>query len=423
VANSRKWWNQDEKSGEPGRPRPRRKGSNHARPGTGTARLTKSLILSFKNMPDIDLDTWHLSRALELAAQGRGQVEPNPLVGCVIARGAEIVGEGWHRQFGGPHAEIEALGVAGYQADGTRSVPATEGATLYVTLEPCCHQGKTPPCTRAIIGAGIRRVVAAMRDPFPEVAGRGIQKLQAAGLEVSVGVMEQEARELNAPYLKLVATGRPWVIGKWAASLDGKTATRTGQSRWISNERSREIAHRLRGRMDGVLVGLGTVLHDDPLLTARPSGPRTAVRVVLDSQAALSLDSRLVRTARDVPVLIAAGPEADPESCRQLRQAGCEVLICPGADRRARLLALLNELGRRRWTNLLVEGGAMVLGAFFDAGQIDEVHVFIAPKLIGGTGASGSIAGLGVERIETAAALRGLQVQMLDGDVYLSGRV
>jgi diaminohydroxyphosphoribosylaminopyrimidine deaminase / 5-amino-6-(5-phosphoribosylamino)uracil reductase len=391
-------------------------------------------------MNTVDLDTWHLSRALELAAQGRGLVEPNPMVGCVIARGAEIIGEGWHRRFGGPHAEIEALRVAGYRAegdefadgtrrvpatetDGTRLVPATEGATLYVTLEPCCHQGKTPPCTRAIIGAGIRRVVAAMRDPFAEVAGRGIRELQAAGLEVAVGVMEREARELNAPYLKLVETGRPWVIGKWAASLDGKIATQSGDSKWISNERSREVVHRLRGRVDGVLVGLGTALQDDPLLTARPAGPRIATRVVLDSHAAMSLGSRLIQTAREAPVLIAAGPEADPERCRRLREAGCEVWICPGTNRGAWLLALLNELGRRRWTNLLVEGGATVLGAFFDAGQIDEVHVFIAPKLVGGEGALSPIGGTGVERIEAAAALRGLQVQTLDGDVYLSGRI
>jgi diaminohydroxyphosphoribosylaminopyrimidine deaminase/5-amino-6-(5-phosphoribosylamino)uracil reductase len=200
-------------------------------------------------MPSVDLDSWHMYRALELAAKGRGLVEPNPLVGCVIARGAEIIGEGWHRRFGGPHAEIEALRLAGDRA---------AGATLYVTLEPCCHQGKTPPCTRAILDAGICRVLAAMRDPFPQVAGGGIQQLQAAGLEVHLGVFESEAQNLNAPYLKLVETGRPWVIAKWAMSLDGKIAMPSGESRWISNDRSREIVHRLRGRVDGILVGRGT---------------------------------------------------------------------------------------------------------------------------------------------------------------------
>jgi diaminohydroxyphosphoribosylaminopyrimidine deaminase/5-amino-6-(5-phosphoribosylamino)uracil reductase len=365
-------------------------------------------------MPSVDLDSWHMYRALELAAKGRGLVEPNPLVGCVIARGAEIIGEGWHRRFGGPHAEIEALRLAGDRA---------AGATLYVTLEPCCHQGKTPPCTRAILDAGICRVLAAMRDPFPQVAGGGIQQLQAAGLEVHLGVFESEAQNLNAPYLKLVETGRPWVIAKWAMSLDGKIAMPSGESRWISNDRSREIVHRLRGRVDGILVGRGTVLRDDPQLMARPPGPRTATRVVLDTHAAIPLSCQLVQTAREIPVLIVVGADAPPEKCRQLQQAGCEVVLCQGADRHARLLALLEELGRRQWTNLLVEGGATVLGSLFDDRQIDEVHVFIAPKLIGGTDAPSPIAGRGVPQIEELLPLVSLQVQTLEGDVYISGRV
>ncbi|MBN2578415.1 MAG: bifunctional diaminohydroxyphosphoribosylaminopyrimidine deaminase/5-amino-6-(5-phosphoribosylamino)uracil reductase RibD [Pirellulales bacterium] len=365
-------------------------------------------------MPSTDLDSWHLRRALELAAQGRGLVEPNPLVGCVIARGAEIVGEGWHRRFGGPHAEVEALRVAG---------PRAKGASLYVTLEPCCHQGKTPPCTRAILDAGVRRVVAATRDPFPQVAGGGIQQLQAAGLEVAVGVLEEEARDLNAPYFKLVETGRPWVIAKWAMSLDGKIAARSGDSKWISNERSREVVHRLRGRVDGILVGHGTLGRDDPLLTARPPGPRTATRIVLATHAALPPNCQLLQTTSETPVLIAVGPEASPDDCQRLEQSGCEIFVCPGRDPHKRLLALLDELGRRRWTNLLVEGGATVLGSFFDARQIDEVHVFIAPKLIGGESALSPIGGSGIERIEEALPLVSPQVQTLEGDLYVSGRV
>ena len=215
--------------------------------------------------PEIDL--WHIRRALELAARGQGAVEPNPMVGCVVAQGAEIIGEGWHRRFGQAHAEVEALQMAGNRA---------AGATLYVTLEPCCHQGKTPPCTEAVAASGVRRVVIALRDPFPQVQGGGIAAFQAAGLTVEVGLLGAEAARLNAPYLKLVETGRPWIIAKWAMTLDGKIATHTGESRWISNPRSREIVHALRGRVDAVMIGRGTAERDNPLLTARPAGPRTA---------------------------------------------------------------------------------------------------------------------------------------------------
>ena len=196
-----------------------------------------------------ELDLWHMQRALALAAAGQGAVEPNPMVGCVIARGAEIIGEGWHRRFGGDHAEVEALRLVG---------PRAAGATLYVTLEPCCHFGKTPPCTRAILAAGIRRVVAAMPDPFPQVAGGGTAELRAAGVEVELGLLEDDARRLNAPYLKLLQRGRPWVLAKWAMTLDGKIATRTGASRWISGEPSRQAVHALRGRMDAIVVGRET---------------------------------------------------------------------------------------------------------------------------------------------------------------------
>ena len=242
---------------------------------------------------DSELDSWQMARALELAARGEGFVEPNPMVGCVIARGAEIIGEGWHRKFGGPHAEVEALHVAGTRA---------RGATLYVTLEPCCHQGKTPPCTDAILASGLGRVVVAQRDPFPAVAGGGIERLRQAGLAVEVGLREAEARRLNAPYLKLTESGRPWVIAKWAMTLDGKLASRTGDSRWISNEASRAIVHQLRGRVDAIVVGRGTAGQDDPLLTARPAGPRVATRIVLDTRASLASDSQLVTTAGEAPV-------------------------------------------------------------------------------------------------------------------------
>src|SRR5262249_38998319 len=245
----------------------------------------------------MDPTEWQwMRRALELAERGRGQVEPNPLVGAVVVRAGQAVGEGWHQHFGEAHAEVHALGAAG---------EAARDATLYVTLEPCCHHGKTPPCTDAILRAGIRRVVAAMTDPFPQVAGQGVAMLRAGGVEVAVGLGEAEARRLNAPYLKLLAAGRPYVHAKWAMTLDGKIATRTGDSKWISNEAARQRVHALRGRMDAILVGIDTVLADDPQLTARPPGPRTPTRIILDSRGRLPSDSLLARSARDVPVLLA----------------------------------------------------------------------------------------------------------------------
>ncbi|MBI2478733.1 MAG: bifunctional diaminohydroxyphosphoribosylaminopyrimidine deaminase/5-amino-6-(5-phosphoribosylamino)uracil reductase RibD, partial [Planctomycetia bacterium] len=259
-----------------------------------------------------------MTRAIELAQRGEGAVEPNPMVGCVIARDGQVVGEGWHPRFGGPHAEVEALHDAG---------EAARGATMLVTLEPCCHQGKTPPCVDAIVNAGLTRVIVAQRDPFPQVDGGGIRMLQAAGIEVEVGVCAERARELNAPYLKLVNTGMPWVIAKWAMTLDGKIATRTGNSQWISNAASRAVVHRIRGRVDAIIVGSGTVRADDPLLTARPAGPRVATRIVFDSTASLSVDSRLAKTIESAPVLVVATANAPTENVRRLTESGCEVLL------------------------------------------------------------------------------------------------
>ncbi len=359
------------------------------------------------------IDLWHMRRALVLAALGQGAVEPNPMVGCVIAHGAEVIGEGWHRRFGGPHAEIEALHVAGDR---------TRGATAYVTLEPCCHHGKTPPCTEALLAAGICRVVAAMPDPFPEVAGDGLAQLRGANMDVSVGLLEAEARELNAPYLKLQTTGRPFVIAKWAMTLDGKLASRTGSSRWISNEASRAVVHTLRGRMDAIAIGSRTAIADDPLLTARPPGPRTQLRVVLDTQATLALDSRLVRTSRETPLLIVAGRSARRDRLDALAAAGCEIFQVAGQSHQECLASLLDEMGRRRITNLLVEGGGRLQGALFDLNEIDEVHAFIAPKLIGGETAVTPLAGLGLADMSAALSLRNVQIETLGSDIYVRGR-
>jgi diaminohydroxyphosphoribosylaminopyrimidine deaminase/5-amino-6-(5-phosphoribosylamino)uracil reductase len=368
---------------------------------------------------DPDLDALFMGRALELAARGEGFVEPNPMVGCVIVRDGVVIGEGWHQRFGGLHAEVEALRVGGVQ---------TTGATAYVTLEPCCHHGKTPPCTEALIAADIARVVCAQRDPYEKVGGRGIAVLQAAGIQVDIGLMESEARRINAPYLKLVSTGRPWVIAKWAMTLDGKIAAHTGDSRWISCEASRAIVQQLRGRMDAIVVGHNTAEQDDPLLIARPPGPRVATRIVVDGTASLSLESQLVRTVNQAPVLIAVGSRASNENISRLKSYGCEIVCCGNAEKDAdptfvSIPTLLAELGRRRMTNVLVEGGAQLLGSLFDAGAIDEVHVFIAPKLIGGENAPSPIGGAGIGKIAAAMQLADPLIRQIGADLYLSGRI
>ena len=363
-----------------------------------------------------DFDNACMRRALALAAQGAGHVEPNPMVGCVIARDGQILAEGWHQRFGGPHAEVDALSKLSSAAD-------ARGATVYVTLEPCCFHGKTPPCTDALLAAQPARVVIAMRDPFPKVAGGGIAILQNAGMEVEVGLLEADARSLVAPYLMLVEQQRPWTLAKWAMTLDGKLASFSGDSQWISSEGSRAIVHQLRGRMDAIVVGRGTAQQDDPQLTARPAGPRTPLRVVLDSLAALSLESQLVRTARETPVLIAVGPQADAAKLAALENAGCEVWRDAALDPFVRLANLWREFGRRRFTNVLVEGGAGLLGSLHDAQLIDEVHAFIAPKLVGGASAPSPIGGMGAATIAAGGRLDRPQIQILGEDLYVAGRV
>jgi diaminohydroxyphosphoribosylaminopyrimidine deaminase/5-amino-6-(5-phosphoribosylamino)uracil reductase len=370
-----------------------------------------------------------MRRALDLARSGEGFVEPNPMVGAVVVdENLRLLSEGFHERFGGPHAEVQALAQAAERA---------RGATLYVTLEPCNHHGKTPPCVDAVLKAAVRRVVIGMSDPYPQVAGAGAARLRAAGVEVEVGVMEAEARQLTAPFRKLVETGLPWVHAKWAMTLDGKLASRTGHSQWISNAASRAVAHRLRGRMDAVIVGIGTALTDDPLLTARPPGARIAARVVVDGMARLPLKSQLVQTVRDAPVIVVAGPAAPPDRIATLQAVGVEVLSLgtddspPGlaasqsatsnADRPVALRPLLAALGARHFTNVLVEGGSRLLGSFFDAGLIDEAHVFIAAKLVGGTTAPSPIAGTGLERVPELASLVQPTVEILEGDVYIRG--
>jgi diaminohydroxyphosphoribosylaminopyrimidine deaminase/5-amino-6-(5-phosphoribosylamino)uracil reductase len=358
-----------------------------------------------------------MCRALELAGRGLGSVEPNPPVGAVLVDSdLQLISEGWHERFGGPHAEVNAL-----QRAGARS----HGATLYVTLEPCSHQGKTPPCAPVVVAAGIRKVVVAMQDPAPCVNGAGIRILRDAGLEVEVGLQAAAARRLTEPFVKLTCTGIPYVHAKWAMSLDGRIATRSGDSKWISSQESRQSVHRLRGRMDAIVAGIGTVFADDPLLTARPPGPRVATRIILDSGARLPLESQLVRTTAAAPLIAAVSETAPDERCAQLSQRGVEVLRLPSAGGHrsgVSLPALLQQLGQRRMTNVLVEGGGQLSGAFSDAGLIDEYHVFIAPTLIGGVQAPGPLQGRGADRLADALALDWLEPRLVGGDLYVNAR-
>lgn len=362
-------------------------------------------------MTNANADLLWLRRALELAERGRGFVEPNPLVGAVLVRDGHLLGAGWHQRFGEAHAEINALANAEEQG---------RGATLYVTLEPCCHHGKTPPCTEAILRAGVSRVVAAMADPFPQVAGKGAEQLRAAGIAVEIGLLETEARRLNAPYLKLLATGRPYVHAKWAMTLDGKICTRAGDSQWISGDASRQRVHLLRGRMDALVAGIGTVLADDPLLTARPPGPRTPTRIILDSHGRLPPACRLARTIAEAPLLIATGPLAQSRK-HELMGLGAEVLELPLKNGRPALAALLDELGRRRMTNVWIEGGAEVHGSFRDAKEMDETHVFIAPRLLGGAAAKGPVGGEGAAKIGEGLSFADWRMERLGEDVYWHG--
>jgi diaminohydroxyphosphoribosylaminopyrimidine deaminase / 5-amino-6-(5-phosphoribosylamino)uracil reductase len=351
--------------------------------------------------------------ALQEAEKGRGWVEPNPLVGAVVVREGQPVAMGHHDRFGGPHAEIHALRAAG---------EAARSATLYITLEPCSHFGKTPPCTHAIREAGIARVVAALRDPFPQVNGRGLEELAAAGIQVETGVEALAARSLNAPYLKRLVCAMPFVTAKWAMTLDGKTAVAGGDSRWITREPARRMVHEIRGRMDAIIVGIGTALADDPLLTARPPGPRAPVRVVLDSFARLSLSSRLAQTAREVPVLVAVTRLAPERRRNDLKDKGCDVLAFPTADR-VPVVPLLEELSQRGMTNVLLEGGGLVAGSFLDAGQIDAVDAFIAPLLEGGDHTRTPLRGQGRSLMDQSLALWDVQVSQAGPDLRVKGQL
>jgi diaminohydroxyphosphoribosylaminopyrimidine deaminase/5-amino-6-(5-phosphoribosylamino)uracil reductase len=356
--------------------------------------------------PDANLDRHWSARALELALEADYGTSPNPMVGAVVLDSAgNLAGEGYHRRAGDPHAEQEALEAAGDQA---------LGGTLYVNLEPCAHLHRTPSCAEAIVLAGLKRVVISMSDPDARVRGAGIAQLQAAGIETAVGIHEERALRLNEFYVKHRLTGRPFVSAKFAMSLDGKIATRTGESRWISGEESRLHGHRLRHIHDAIIVGVNTVITDDPQLTARLEGEdaRQPLRVVLDSQLRLRMSAKVV------------GPNTLIATTRAGRMGAAEVLRLPAAaDGRVALEPLLDELGKRGILSVLIEGGSEVHASFFAAGLVDKVHAYVAPQIIGGREALGPVGGAGVEHLADAVSLRELDATRIGTDLLITGYV
>jgi diaminohydroxyphosphoribosylaminopyrimidine deaminase/5-amino-6-(5-phosphoribosylamino)uracil reductase len=359
-------------------------------------------------------ETSHMKLALRLAAKGAGWVSPNPMVGAVVVKDGQVVGKGYHRRAGLPHAEVEALRTAG---------EAARGADLYVTLEPCNHQGRTPPCTQAILASGVRRVIIASRDPNPQVTGGGADFLNEQGMDITMGLLEAEARQLNEAWFHWVQTGRPWVMAKAACSLDGRIATASGESQWLTGEVARAYGHRLRHQVDAILVGVGTVLADNPQLTARlPRGlSRDPIRIVLDSHLRVPLNSKLVQFNSPAPTWVATTRQAPPVTVRALEDCGVQVMVLPADDGRVSLPALLQILGERQVQSVLVEGGAETLGAFFDQRLVHQFNFFYAPKILGGLKAPAIVGGQGVAHLGEAHIARNLSIHRLGVDLLVSG--
>lgn len=356
-----------------------------------------------------------MQQALQLARRGEGRTAPNPPVGAVIVHGGNLVGEGFHPQAGEPHAEVFALRQAGERA---------RNADLYVTLEPCSHQGRTGPCADALIAAGVKRVFVGVQDPNPQVAGQGVEKLRQAGIAVEVGIEAEQCHRLIAPFARCISSGLPYTIYKTAMTLDGKTATASGDSKWISGVQSRLRVHQLRDRVEAIMVGIGTVLADDPLLNTRlpEAGSRDPLRVVVDSKLRMPIDAQMLTQESNATTLIATSV-SDEKKITALQQAGAEVLICPSVDGQVCLKTLWQELGRRDVQRLLLEGGTTLAGVALKSGLIDQMMVFVAPKLIGGSSAYGIFAGEGCQGLANAVPLVDLRYEQIGEDILITGDV
>lgn len=363
-------------------------------------------------------DFQFLRQAMQLAQKGEGSVNPNPMVGALVVLSGQVIAQGYHARYGDLHAERNAF------ADAESRGVDCAGATMYVTLEPCCHHGKQPPCTDAVIAHHIRRVVVGLLDPNPLVAGKGIEILRKAGIEVDVIDQDSEfARELryqNRVFLKYITTHRPWVLSKYAMTLDGKICTHTGDSRWVSGEVSRGFVHQLRRQFTGILCGIGTVLADDPMLTTRiPAMPeaRNPIRIVADRHLRIPIDCRLVCTAHSIPTIVVHAEGVDQSKVAALKQAGVQTWCCQT------LSDLLTKAGEERIDGILLEGGGTLNEAFMREGLIDEVFAFVAPKLIGGAEAKTPVEGIGFAKMSDALTLKGIHVEQLGEDILIHGLV
>ncbi len=354
-----------------------------------------------------------MRRALQLAKRGWGNVSPNPMVGAVIVKGGRIIAEGYHRRAGERHAEIAALEKARRRAS---------GSTMYVNLEPCTHYGRTPPCVEKIIEAGVKRVVIAMKDPNPLVSGKGIRRLKKAGIQTEIGTLREEAENLNEVFIKFVKKGLPFVIVKTAMTLDGKIATALGDSRWISGEKARRFSHKLRSGVDGILVGINTVIRDDPQLNVRYwRNLRHPKKIIVDSRCRIPLNAKVFSEGGDV--IIAACLDCPPKKREKFRKMGVEILVVKGAGGRVNLTKLMNELGKRGVTSLLIEGGGEVIASALSCGIVDKLFFFIAPKIAGGRCAVTPVEGEGVGRISEAIKISRMKIRHFDEDILVEGYV
>lgn len=360
------------------------------------------------------MDEDYMREALRLARHAEGRTSPNPMVGAVVVKNGRIVGEGWHRKAGTEHAEVHALNMAGDLA---------KGATVYVSLEPCAHYGRTGPCAEALVKAGVSRVVIGMEDPNPKVLGKGIKILRDAGIEVSSGVLKDEAEKLNEVFLKWIQTGMPYVALKTAMTLDGKITTSIGESKWISNEASRQKTHELRDIYDGIVVGIGTVLADNPSLTTRLPDVhgKNPVRIVLDSSCRIPLDSKLLHDG-EAPVIVAVTEKADDSKVKAVEATGAKVIYA-GPGPQVDLKILMKKLGEMEICSLFVEGGATVNFSFLEHGLVDRAYAFIAPMLVGGETAKTPVGGKGFAHLKDAVRLIDTEISNMDGDFFITGRV
>jgi len=359
------------------------------------------------------VDIQYMNIALTLAGKGMGHVNPNPLVGAVIVKDGEIIGQGYHEEYGQLHAERNAL------AD-CKISPA--GATLYVTLEPCCHYGKTPPCTEAIIGSGIKRVVIGSLDPNPLVSGKGVNILKEHGIEVVENVLKEECDKLNEVFFHYIRKKTPYVVMKYAMTMDGKIATATGRSKWITGELARENVHKDRNRYTAIMVGAGTILADDPQLTCRMENGRNPIRIVCDTNLRTPLDASVIRTAKEIPTIIATSCN-EKEKYETFLQAGCEIITISKKDGHTNLKELMKELGERKIDSVLLEGGSTLNWSALQSGIVNKVQCYLAPKLFGGVEAKSPVAGIGVDLPENAFRLMNSKIIQMGEDILVESEV